>query len=63
MSIDAAVGLRISSWKQLEEFWIHFEQPIAGLEIVSRISRFSCNSQYYELFPLLPKEKKEENVN
>ena len=48
MSIDAAVGLRINSWKQLELFWICFEQAIAGLEMVSRIS---CNSKKYGLFP------------
>jgi hypothetical protein len=48
LSIDTAVGLRISSWPKLEQLWIRFEQPIAGLEMVSRIS---CNSNNDGLFP------------
>ena len=47
LSIDAAVGLRISSWPKLEKLWIRFKQAIAGLEIVSRIS---CNSNKDGLF-------------
>ena len=47
LSIDAAVGLRISSWPKLEKLFIFFEQAIAGLEMVSRIS---CNSNKNGLF-------------
>ena len=46
LSIDA-VGLRISSWPKLENLWILFEQTIAGLEMVSKIS---CNSNKDGLF-------------
>ena len=48
LSIDAAVGLRISSWPKLEKLWIKFEQSIAALEMVSRIS---CNPYKNGLFP------------
>ena len=48
MSIDAAIGLRISSWPKLDKLWIRFEQAIAGLEMMSRIS---CNPNKNGLFP------------
>ena len=47
MSIDAAVGFRISSWPELEKLLIYFEQAIAGLEMVSKIS---CNPYQGGLF-------------
>jgi hypothetical protein len=41
------VGLRISSWPQLEKLWISFEQAIAGLEMVSRISGNSSKDRLF----------------
>ena len=47
LSIDAAARFRINSWPKLEKLSIYFEQLIAGLDMVSRIS---CKSNKNGLF-------------